>query len=59
MNTVTQAVTLNNPHVTAPTYPPKIALDDVPLNRFHIKIAALTFGAHLTEGYILGSVGIR
>lgn len=57
MNTVTQAVTLNNPHVTAPTYSPKIALDDVPLNRFHIKIAALTFGAHLTEGYILGSVG--
>lgn len=32
-------------------------LDDVPLNRFHIKIASLTFGAHFTEGYALGTVG--
>lgn len=35
----------------------RIGLDDVPLNRFHIKIAGLTFGAHLTEGFTLGTVG--
>lgn len=34
-----------------------IPLDDVPLNRFHIKIAGLTFGAHFTEGYALGTIG--
>ncbi len=32
-------------------------MDDVPLNRFHLKITGLTFAAHLTDGYILGSVG--
>ncbi len=37
---------------------PKILLDDVPLNRFHIKIAGLTFGAHFTDGYALGMIGI-
>lgn len=36
----------------------KIQLDDVPLNRFHIKIAGLTFGAHFTDGYALGMIGI-
>ncbi len=35
----------------------KIKLDDAPLNKFHIKIAGLTFGAHFTDGYILGIVG--
>nr|WP_232314005.1 MFS transporter [Ralstonia sp. A12] len=35
----------------------RVNLDDVPLNRFHIKIAGLTFGAHLTEGYVIGTVG--
>jgi putative MFS transporter len=34
----------------------KILLDDVPLNFFHCKIAALTFGAHLTEGYAIGTI---
>ncbi|MFJ7684287.1 MFS transporter [Peribacillus butanolivorans] len=34
-----------------------IKLDDAPLNKFHIKIAGLTFGAHFTDGYILGIVG--
>lgn len=34
-----------------------VMLDDVPLNRFHIKIALLTFGAHFTEGYALGTIG--
>lgn len=34
-----------------------VLLDDIPLNSFHVKIAGLTFGAHLTEGYALGTVG--
>ena len=37
--------------------PPKIQMDDVPLNRFHIKIAGLTFGAHFIDGYVLGQIG--
>ncbi|MDR5754586.1 MULTISPECIES: MFS transporter [unclassified Caballeronia] len=44
--------TLDPHHPTDP-----VALDDLPLNRFHIKIAGLTFGAHFTEGYALGTVG--
>lgn len=35
----------------------KICMDDVPLNRFHIKMAGLTFGAHFTDGYVLGVIG--
>jgi MFS transporter, putative metabolite transport protein len=35
----------------------RVSLDDVPLNRFHVKIAGLTFGAHFTEGYALGTIG--
>lgn len=34
-----------------------VRMDDLPLNRFHCRIAALTFGAHLTDGYVLGVVG--
>jgi hypothetical protein len=41
----------------APQSPKPISLDDIPLNRFHLKIAGLTFGAHFTEGYALGTVG--
>jgi putative MFS transporter len=41
---------------TAPAHG-RIPLDDVPLNAFHIKIAGLTFGAHFTEGYALGTIG--
>jgi putative MFS transporter len=37
--------------------PKSVSLDDIPLNRFHVKIAGLTFGAHFTEGYALGTVG--
>ncbi|WP_425306311.1 MFS transporter [Burkholderia perseverans] len=37
--------------------PREVALDDVPLNAFHLKIAGLTFGAHFTEGYTLGTIG--
>ncbi|EGM7733686.1 MFS transporter [Escherichia albertii] len=34
-----------------------VRMDDIPLNRFHCRIAALTFGAHLTDGYVLGVIG--
>jgi putative MFS transporter len=34
-----------------------VRMDDVPLNRFHLKIAGLTFGAHFTDGYVLGVIG--
>ncbi len=34
----------------------KVLLDDVPLNFFHCKIAGLTFGAHLTEGFAIGTI---
>ncbi|WP_075180826.1 MFS transporter [Pantoea sp. 1.19] len=34
-----------------------LQLDDVPFNRFHFKITGLTFGAHLTDGYVLGVIG--
>jgi putative MFS transporter len=33
-----------------------VLLDDVPLNFFHCKIAGLTFGAHLTEGFAIGTI---
>lgn len=36
---------------------PPVHMDDLPLSRFHCRIAALTFGAHLTDGYVLGVVG--
>ncbi|MFM0556648.1 MFS transporter [Paraburkholderia sediminicola] len=55
-----QAATLG----LAPTLPAAAAsahgpipLDDVPLNAFHVKIAGLTFGAHFTEGFALGTIG--
>jgi MFS transporter, putative metabolite transport protein len=35
-----------------------IKMDDAPLNKFHIKMAGLTFGAHFNDGYILGMIGI-
>jgi MFS transporter, putative metabolite transport protein len=35
-----------------------IKMDDAPLSKFHIKMAALTFGAHWTDGYVLGIIGI-
>ncbi len=34
-----------------------IKMDDLPLTRFHCRIAGLTFGAHLTDGYVLGVIG--
>ncbi|SEC01949.1 MFS transporter, putative metabolite transport protein [Pseudomonas saponiphila] len=35
-----------------------LKIDDLPIGRFHLKIAGLTFGAHFTDGYILGLIGI-
>ena len=35
-----------------------VNIDNVPLNKFHFKITALTFGAHLTDGYIIGLIGM-
>lgn len=39
------------------TSPQKVRMDDIPLNAFHLKMAGLTFGAHLTDGYVLGVIG--
>jgi putative MFS transporter len=39
-------------HATSHSY------DDAPLNRFHLKITALTFGANFSDGYHLGTIGI-
>lgn len=44
------------PAAAAPAHGP-IPLDDIPLNAFHVKIAGLTFGAHFTEGFALGTIG--
>lgn len=38
--------------------PQPVKIDDLPIGRFHLKIAGLTFGAHFTDGYILGLIGI-
>lgn len=35
----------------------RVTLDEIPVNAFHIKIAGLTFGAHFTEGFALGTIG--
>ena len=35
-----------------------ILMDDVPVNRFHFKMTALTFGAHFTDGYAIGSISM-
>lgn len=34
-----------------------VILDDVPLNKFHIRIAGITLGAHFTDGYAIGIIG--
>lgn len=38
-------------------HPQQVRMDDVPLSRFHFRMAGLTFGAHLTDGYVLGVIG--
>ncbi|MFY4776693.1 MFS transporter [Metabacillus sp. RGM 3146] len=32
-------------------------IDEAPLNRFHLRITALTFGANFSDGYNLGTIG--
>ncbi len=44
-------------HTSAHPAKARVSLDDIPVNAFHIKIAGLTFGAHFTEGYALGTIG--
>jgi putative MFS transporter len=36
----------------------KYMMDDAPLNRFHIRITALTFGSNFSDGYALGIIGM-
>lgn len=45
---------MTDPSASAPT----VAYDDVPLNRFHLRITALTFCANFSDGYELGIIGI-
>jgi len=35
-----------------------VNIDNIPLNKFHLKMTALTFGAHFTDGYIIGLIGM-
>ena len=35
-----------------------IKYDDVPLNKFHLKMTGITFAAHFTDGFSLGVIGI-
>lgn len=35
-----------------------VKMDDLPINKFHVKITALSFGAHFTDGYSLGTIGM-
>ncbi len=35
-----------------------IKFDDVPLNKFHVKMTGITFAAHFTDGFSLGVIGI-
>lgn len=35
-----------------------ILMDDAPLNMFHIRITALTFGSNFSDGYALGIIGM-
>lgn len=43
---------------TLPASAQATAFDDVPLNRFHLRITALTFCANFSDGYELGIIGI-
>lgn len=36
----------------------KYRMDDAPLNKFHLKITALTFGSNFSDGYALGIIGM-
>lgn len=34
----------------------EITMEESPIKKFHIKIATLTFGAHFTDGYVIGII---
>ena len=36
----------------------KVDFDDLPLSKFHIRITALTFGAHFNDGFAVGIIGM-
>jgi putative MFS transporter len=36
----------------------KFKMDDAPLNKFHLRITALTFGANFSDGYAIGIIGM-
>jgi putative MFS transporter len=36
----------------------KYRIDDAPLNKFHLRITALTFGSNFSDGYALGIIGM-
>lgn len=35
-----------------------VPLDQVPLNKFHFRVTALTFGAHFNDGFAVGIIGM-
>ncbi|MCL2482322.1 MAG: MFS transporter [Propionibacteriaceae bacterium] len=35
-----------------------VELDDIPFTRFHLKMTALTFGAHFNDGFGIGVIGV-
>ncbi|GAA3533130.1 MFS transporter [Amycolatopsis ultiminotia] len=46
------------PQTRTSSSPSETAFDDVPLNRFHLRITALTFCANYSDGYELGIISI-
>ncbi|MCL6624985.1 MFS transporter [Alicyclobacillus shizuokensis] len=36
----------------------RIQIDDAPLNKFHVRITALTFGSNFSDGYALGIISM-
>ncbi|MFD2617549.1 MFS transporter [Terrilactibacillus laevilacticus] len=34
----------------------KIPMEESPIRKFHVKMATLTFGAHFTDGYVIGII---
>lgn len=36
----------------------KVMFDDIPINKFHVKMAAITFGAHFQDGFSIGVIGL-
>ena len=36
----------------------KVMFDDIPINKFHVKMAAITFGAHFQDGFSIGVIAL-